>query len=110
MNLSGYATTAWAVLVPSQGTHPRAVSLSGSSFPVRVRGRWQPNRRSARWPADSAAEGTMLDWSLVHLVDVHEVTPSMAGVSCGMFNLPGRGLSLTKWLVRLPVAKAVPDG
>lgn len=48
----------------------------------------------------------MLDWSLVHLVDVHEVIPSMAGVSCGVFNLLGRGISLTKWLGGLPEAKA----
>jgi len=36
----------------------------------------------------------MLDWSLVHLVDVHEVIPSMAGVSCGVFPLLGRGSGL----------------
>lgn len=48
----------------------------------------------------------MLDWSLVHLVDVHEVTPSMAGVSCGVFDLLGRGIILTKWLGSLPEAKA----
>jgi len=48
----------------------------------------------------------MLDWSLVHLVDVHEVIPSMAGVSCGVFTLLGRGSGLTKWLGSLPEAKA----
>lgn len=48
----------------------------------------------------------MLDWSLAHLVDVHEVIPSMAGVSCGVFHLRGRGISLTKWLGSLPEAKA----
>lgn len=52
----------------------------------------------------------MLDWNLARLVDVHEATPSMAGASCGVFNLPGRDISLTKWLGRVPEAEAPPLG
>lgn len=30
----------------------------------------------------------------------------MASVSCGVFNLLGRGINLTKWLGSMPEAKA----
>lgn len=89
--------------MPCQRTHSRGRCHS-QAHPFLSAWEIAGHQTGAR-PVDSAVEGSMLDWSLVQLVNLYEVSPSMTSASCGVFTPPGRGVSLTKWLGSVAEAK-----